>query len=165
MFHILSLYYTDDRVCSLHIFKPFLAPRGEADILWKVCSKNLSPVTKNQHSTGVKTKRKHRVFCEVSKSNKAFNSQSELMQLRLSSNTCSQLLRGDSLQPVQRQPFHQQSCLHQQLADARELMYVCALRLNETPSSDSDNPQTMTEKLLRKPCKWKILESHLKKPH
>lgn len=61
----------DASVCSLHIFKPFLAPGGEADILWKICSKNLSPVTKNQHSEGVKTKIKHQLFYEVSKSDKA----------------------------------------------------------------------------------------------
>lgn len=42
------------------------------------------------------------------------------------------------------QPFHQQ------LEAAQELMHVCVSSLQETPSLDSDNPQTMTEKLLRK---------------
>lgn len=68
MCHILSLCYVDDSVCSLHIFRCFLAAREEADILWKVCSKNLNPVTKPKHSTGIKPPRKQRFFSEVGES-------------------------------------------------------------------------------------------------
>lgn len=38
-----------------------------------------------------------------------------------------------------------------QLSDAREQTHSCDLCLNETPSLDPDNPQTVTKQLLRNP--------------
>lgn len=134
MFHILSFYYMDISVGSFHIFKPFLVPREQAAIFWKVSSKNLSPITKPQYLRGVKTN-PIKFLLGLAGGTRLFSSNAIASWGYSELFTCCQPLVWGHFQPQPptSEPSSPAACRAQQ--------GLCVLCLA------SNNPQTMTEKL------------------
>lgn len=144
MFHIFSFYYMNVSVGSFHIFKPFWVPREEAAILWKVSSKNLSPVTKPQHLRGVKTN-PIKFSVGLAGGTRLSSIQSAAMQLP-GEGTQNYLLPAPGVGMFAATASHQRTLFTSSLQSTRT-DGLCVPCLNKTPSSASNNPQPVIEKL------------------